>query len=69
LNPQSDTEIPETEESQRLLRKEMLDILVEKLPASRAEFHEYVPAYLRIGTATQEAKHLDAVLEIIADFA
>lgn len=60
---------PKTEEDQRLLRPEILEILLELQPTSKAEFQEFVPSYLRTGTATYEAKFLDDVLEIIADYA
>lgn len=62
-------EFPKTNASQKLLRQEMLDILLEHLPTSKAEFQEYVPAYIRTGTVTYEAKFLDDVLAIIADYA
>lgn len=59
---------PDTEESNRLLRQEMLDALLEYLPCSKAEFLENIPAYLRTGTSVDEAKLLDPVLKIIADY-
>ena len=58
-----------TEAGKRLLRPEMLDALLEYLPTSKAEFQEVVPAYLRTGTVTYEAKFLDDVLSLIADYA
>ena len=60
---------PETNENYRLLRTEMLNVLLELLPTSKVEFQEVVPAYLRIGTDANEAKFLDEVLNIIADYA
>lgn len=63
------SEFPKTPEEQRLLRQEMVDILLETLPTSTAEFREKVPAYIRTGTATYEAKFLESVLSIIADYA
>ena len=63
------SEFPKTEESKRLLREEMLNVLLEHLPTSKAEFQEFVPSYLRTGTITYEAKFLDDVLGIIADYA
>ena len=63
------SEFPKTEGSKRLLREEMLDVLLEHLPTSKAEFQEFVPSYLRTGTITYEAKFLDDVLSIIADYA
>lgn len=62
-------EFPKTDPSQRLLRDEMLDLLLELKPTSKAEFLEMIPGYLRSGTATYEAKFLDAILSIIADYA
>jgi very-short-patch-repair endonuclease len=62
-------EFPKTDPNHKLLRKEMLDVLLEHLPTSKAEFQEYVPAYIRTGTVTYEAKFLDDVLAIIADYA
>jgi hypothetical protein len=47
----------------------MLNALLDKLPTSKVEFQEVIPAYLRTGTATCEAKFLDKVLSIIADYA
>ncbi len=47
----------------------MLNVLLEHLPTSKAEFQEFVPSYLRSGTITYEAKFLDDVLGIIADYA
>jgi superfamily I DNA and/or RNA helicase/very-short-patch-repair endonuclease len=63
------TEFPKTEEGKRLLRPEMLEALLEHLPTSKAEFQEVIPAYLRTGTVTYEAKFLDDVLSLIADYA
>ena len=63
------SEFPKTEVSKRLLREEMLDVLLEYLPTSKAEFQEFVPSYLRTGTITYEAKFLNDVLGIIADYA
>ncbi len=63
------TEFPKTEAGKRLLRPEMLEALLEHLPTSKAEFQEVVPTYLRIGTVTYEAKFLDDVLSLIADYA
>ena len=62
-------EFPKTEENKRLLRGEMLSVLLHHLPTSKAEFQELVPHYLRAGTSTQEAKFLDDILNIIADYA
>lgn len=62
-------EFPKTDPNHKLLRREMLDVLLEHLPTSKAEFQEFVPAYIRTGTVTYEAKFLDDVLAIIADYA
>jgi len=59
---------PNTETNQRLLRAEMLQALLEHKPCSKAEFLQNIPAYLRVGTSTDEAKLLDPVLRIIADY-
>lgn len=59
---------PDTLENSRLLRKDMLDALLEQLPCSKAEFLESIPTYLRTGTSIDEAKLLDPVLRIIADY-
>jgi very-short-patch-repair endonuclease len=59
---------PDTEENNRLLRQDMLEALLEHLPCSKAEFLESIPAYLRTGTSINEAKLLDPVLRIIADY-
>ena len=63
------TEFPKTETGKRLLRPEMLEALLEHLPTSKAEFQEVIPAYLRTGTVTYEAKFLDDILSLIADYA
>lgn len=60
---------PDTDNTQRLLRPEMIDALMEHLPCSKAEFLERVPAYLRTGTSTDEAKLLEPVLKLISDYA
>lgn len=59
---------PNTEENHRLLRQDMLESLLEHLPCSKAEFLESIPAYIRTGTSIDEAKFLDPVLKIIAEF-
>lgn len=60
-------EFPKTDPLKKLLRREMIEQLVEKLPTSRAEFQEFIPRYLRTETMNYEAKYLDDVLKIIAD--
>ena len=62
-------EFPMTGINERLLRDEMLTALLDKLPTSKVEFQELIPAYLRTGTSTCEAKFLDRVLSIISDYA
>jgi very-short-patch-repair endonuclease len=62
-------EFPLTEEHQRLLRDDMLNVLLELLPTSKVEFQAVIPTYLRTGTIAYEAKFLDEVLSIIADYA
>ena len=62
------SEFPKTEESKRLLRDEMLSAILEHLPTSKAEFQEFIPSYLRAGTISYEAKFLDDVIGIIADY-
>ena len=62
-------EFPLTEEHHRLLRNDMLNVLLELLPTSKVEFQEVIPAYLRTGTIAYEAKFLDEVLSIIDDYA
>ena len=62
-------EYPMTERNERLLRDDMLDALLDKLPTSKVEFQEVIPAYLRTATAVAEAKFLDRVLSIISDYA
>jgi len=42
--------------------------LLEHLPCSKAEFLENIPTYLRTGTSVDEAKLLEPVLRIIADY-
>lgn len=62
-------EFPETNEQNRLLRPAMLEALLHHLPTSKEEFSLVIPSYIRVGTDVQEAqKHLEAVLEIIADY-
>ena len=53
---------------ERLLRPAMLEALLNHLPASKAEFSEVIPHYLRVATNPEEAKYLDQVLGIIADY-
>jgi hypothetical protein len=58
-------EVPDTPESQRLLRPAMLEALLEFLPVTKSEFVEMIPLYLRQATNAAEGKYLDQVLRII----
>ena len=61
---------PDTDESKRLLRPEMMRIFLEYKPFSRADFGELVPEYLRLSTDVREsADFLDEVLRIIETYA
>lgn len=60
---------PDTPEEKRLLRQDMVDALLEHLPCSKAEFLELIPAFLRTGTSTEEAKLLEPVLKLVSDYA
>ncbi len=62
-------ELPETTDSRRLLRPAMVEALLSKFPCSVPEFHERIPAYLRIGTDPAEDKYLEPVLHLIAQYA
>ena len=46
-----------------------MSMILGEVQTSTAEFQEFVPSYLRTGTITYEAKFLDDVLSIIADYA
>lgn len=59
---------PDTDENTRLLRPEMLEALLEHLPCSKSEFLENIPAFIRTATSSSEAKLLEPVLKIIADY-
>lgn len=61
-------EFPKTHPSKKLLRREMIDQLIDKLPTSKAEFQEFIPRYLRTETENYEAKFLDDVLKIILEY-
>jgi hypothetical protein len=58
-------EVPDTPESQRLLRPAMLEALLEFLPVTKSEFVEMIPLYLRQATNAADGKYLDQVLRII----
>lgn len=58
-------ELPDIPEDMRLLRPAMLEALLEYCPASKKEFLEHIPPYLRYATTASEGKYLDSVLEII----
>lgn len=60
---------PDTPDEQRLLRHDVMQFLESERPTDRDEFAEYVPAYLRTHTSSEEAvMFLEDVLEIIAVF-
>lgn len=60
---------PDTDESERLLRPDMLRFLVKEKPVDLDEFKELIPGYLRTHTSTDEANDfLGDVVEIIAVF-
>lgn len=61
-------EFPKTDPTKKLLRKEMIEQLVEKLPTSKAEFQEFIPRFMRTETINYEAKFLDDVLRIVAEY-
>ena len=50
---------------QRLLRPEMLSLLLEYLPCSQEEFHEFIPNYLTHATSPKEVIFIEDVVEII----
>lgn len=58
-------QLPDTDESKRLLRPTMLETLLEFKPTSTTEFLEMIPAYIRQGTDAIEGRYLDQVFEII----
>jgi len=51
----------------RLLRPAMIAALCVFKPISKSEFLEVIPPYLRSSTSTEHGKHLDQVLNIIAE--
>lgn len=57
---------PNVQPDRRLLRPEMLEVLLRVQPESKGEFREKVPSFLRTGTAAEDAEFLDNVLELIA---
>jgi hypothetical protein len=60
-------EFPDTPDSKRLLRPDMLSMLDSERPNNLEEFAELIPNYLRIHTSVEEAAiFLGDVLEIIA---
>jgi very-short-patch-repair endonuclease len=59
--------LPNTAESQRLLRPAMLEALIEFMPEDRAEFQTLIPGYLRSGTLPAEGKFIDDVLTLISE--
>jgi very-short-patch-repair endonuclease len=59
---------PETPENKRLLRPAMMEALLEFLPETVWEFKELIPPFLREGTASNEGKYIEQVLEIIREY-
>ena len=53
--------------TQRLLRPAMIDTLCEFMPVSKSEFLEVIPSWLRTATSKKHGKHLESVLNIIAE--
>ena len=58
-------EFPDTPENKRLLRPEMLEILIEYTPTSKVEFFEIVPLAIRQSTERVEGKYLEQIFDII----
>jgi len=59
---------PNTDKNKRLLRPAMLEAILEQLPCSKAEFLEYIPGYLRMGTSEEEGVYLERILDLVADY-
>jgi len=57
--------LPDTPDSQRLLRPAMLEAFLEYLPTNKSEFLERMPYYLRKPTHPDEGMLLESILEII----
>lgn len=58
---------PATSEEARLLKPSMIDALVEFMPATKWEFLERIPGYLRTGISPDEGKYLEDVLSLISE--
>ena len=68
-------ECPNTSENHRLMRPEMLEMLLELLPTNIVEFGEKIPPYLRIPMQTMhptnpdsQSKYIKDVVNIIDEF-
>ena len=68
-------ECPNTPENHRLMRPEMLEMLLELLPTNIVEFGEKIPQYLRIPMQTlhptnpdSQSKYIKDVVNIIDEF-
>jgi very-short-patch-repair endonuclease len=61
-------ELSNTDPNKKLLRPAMIEALVEHLPASKEEFQQSIPEYLRKGTEAKQGKFLDKVLHIIEGY-
>ena len=68
-------ECPNTPEEYRLMRPEMLEVLLELLPTNIVEFGEKIPPYLRIPMQTlhptspdSQSKYIKDVVNIIDEF-
>lgn len=57
---------PNTNRDERLLRPAMIEALLEFQPATKWEFVQNIPGYLRTGTSSDEGRFLDDVLTIIS---
>ena len=68
-------ECPNTPENHRLMRPEMLEMLLERQPTNIVEFGEKIPPYLRIPMQTlhptnpdSQSKYIKDVVNIIGEF-
>ena len=62
-----DEELPDSDRSKGLLRKQMLDVLLQDFPTVMDEFHARVPLFLRETIDLQQIKYLPDVFEILGD--
>ena len=62
-----DEELPDSDRSKGLLRKKMLDVLLQEFPTVMDEFHARVPLFLRETIDPQQIKYLPDVFEILGD--